>query len=422
MDHDLQFVAPRRRRPLVAVAIALTTVAAIAVPTLHRDKPKTELSNRGTQNASPALDAEVPIPSDTIEAGDESVLAEHSTTTHVRVTTTTVIPIAHDPDPTLVLDADPEAPEPPRVVADQFITEFAVPTKKSWPYGITTGPDGAIWFVENGSAAGYGNVSGIARLTLDGHITEYPTPSAGPVWIAPGPDGALWFTKAGDQSIGRITTDGTISEYAAGLYSIWSITSGPDGALWMTQRATEAGGFVIRMTTAGEMTKFKMPHDFAVSLAFGPDGNAWVADGAGFIARLTPTGQITEFAVTWDPYVNYVGPIIAGPDGAMWFGASGSSGGGGWIGRITMDGELSRFPLPTDGDVASLVSGPDGYLWVTMNNSNVIVRVSTEGNTTAYSAYAPMGIAVGPDGAIWFTSTWGNSVSRLSIDLADTSP
>ena len=44
-------------------------------------------------------------------------------------------------------------------------------------------------------------------------ITEYPVPSfnSQPVGITSGPDGALWFTKRLGSNIGRITTSGTPS-------------------------------------------------------------------------------------------------------------------------------------------------------------------------------------------------------------------
>jgi streptogramin lyase len=46
-------------------------------------------------------------------------------------------------------------------------------------------------------------------------IIEYPVPTAfsAPYIIAPGPDGALWFTENGGGKIGRITTVGAVSEY-----------------------------------------------------------------------------------------------------------------------------------------------------------------------------------------------------------------
>ena len=88
---------------------------------------------------------------------------------------------------------------------------------RSEPFGITAGPDGALWFTEY-----YGNR--IGRITTLGAITEYVVPTANsyPDGITAGPDGALWFTESFTLgNIGRITTGGTITEFA-------ELTSRPD--------------------------------------------------------------------------------------------------------------------------------------------------------------------------------------------------
>jgi virginiamycin B lyase len=67
------------------------------------------------------------------------------------------------------------------------------------PLGITTGPDGAIWFTGPG-----GNC--IGRISADGEVREFPLPSPAsfPVAITTGPDGALWFTEGRGNRIGRL--------------------------------------------------------------------------------------------------------------------------------------------------------------------------------------------------------------------------
>ncbi len=79
------------------------------------------------------------------------------------------------------------------------ITEFAIPTPQSQPWGITVGPDGALWFTEN-----IGNK--IGRISTSGAITEFPLPEtrASLGGITAGPDGALWFTEQNGNAIGRL--------------------------------------------------------------------------------------------------------------------------------------------------------------------------------------------------------------------------
>jgi virginiamycin B lyase len=85
------------------------------------------------------------------------------------------------------------------------ITEYPIPTKSSYPQGITAGPDGNLWFAES-------NKDKIARITTDGTITsEFPVPGhrhqkSRPSGITAGPDGNLWFTELYGNRIGKITT------------------------------------------------------------------------------------------------------------------------------------------------------------------------------------------------------------------------
>lgn len=68
------------------------------------------------------------------------------------------------------------------------ITEYTVPTNRSGPGSIITGPDGNIWFAE-----WWGH--NIGKITTAGVITEYAVPTTGTINnITSSPDGKLWFT------------------------------------------------------------------------------------------------------------------------------------------------------------------------------------------------------------------------------------
>ncbi|HJT57436.1 MAG TPA: Virginiamycin B lyase, partial [Ktedonobacteraceae bacterium] len=66
--------------------------------------------------------------------------------------------------------------------------------------GITTGPDGELWFTEYAD-------NQIGRVTLSGKFDQFPIPTAGscPVDITYGADGRLWFTEYEANQIGRVT-------------------------------------------------------------------------------------------------------------------------------------------------------------------------------------------------------------------------
>ena len=141
-----------------------------------------------------------------------------------------------------------------RITPSGTITEFTagLPTD-SWPASIIAGPDGNVWFTDEGCYGHDNATCAIGRITPSGTITEftaglhtgsYPTGSV-PRAITAGPDGNLWFTDQGSAReggalagpIGRITPSGQITEFFDGSIdslSCGSITAGPDGNLWCT--------------------------------------------------------------------------------------------------------------------------------------------------------------------------------------------
>src|SRR5262249_35681208 len=105
--------------------------------------------------------------------------------------------------------------------------------------GITTGPDGNLWFTE-------ANFGVIGRITPAGVITEVvANVGSGPQEITTGPDGNLWFTEFNRSRIGRLTTAGAFTEFAAGISTgsqPWGIAVGPDGNIWFAEAGTGAVG------------------------------------------------------------------------------------------------------------------------------------------------------------------------------------
>jgi virginiamycin B lyase len=90
--------------------------------------------------------------------------------------------------------------------------------------------------------------------------------------------------------------------------------------------------------------------------------------------------------------------ITAGPDDALWFTL-----GSGAIGRVTVDGVLSEFPLPADAKPFDITAGPDGALWFSTDQA-AIGRITTSGEITLHpveGAKRLIGIAAAPDGTLW---------------------
>ena len=204
-----------------------------------------------------------------------------------------------------------------RIATTGDVTLFPLPSPNRLAVRIAAGRDGALWFTEQSTAHGS---PAIGRVSTDGHITEYPLPmsAAGIRGIAAGPDGALWYTEWTGDAIGRMTVDGLVTEYALGhrASTDW-ITVGPDGALWFTEANTVAGT-IGRITTDGVITEFDVPHT-GTGITSGPDGALWITEWTGrSVMRITTTGAVTvhDLAACWSDRICADG-ITAGDDGAF---------------------------------------------------------------------------------------------------------
>ena len=287
------------------------------------------------------------------------------------------------------------------------ITEYDIPNANASPVGITPGPDGNLWFTEQG-----GNM--VAKVTTSGVITEYlvPTANAGPFGIVAGPDGNLWFTEGQVNRVASVTTSGDFTEYTVPTADSFpgNIAAGPDGNLWFTENAANN---VTRVTTAGVFTEFPVPtlDSNPQGIAAGPDGNLWFAEYAGIannVARVTTAGVFTEFPI---PTLNSNPQgIAAGPDGNLWF----TENTGNSVAKVTTSGAITEYSIPTAGSLpGDIAPGPDGNFWFTEGQGNNVARVTTSGDFTEYplpfaNGY-PLGIAAGPDGNVWFTEGGGDT-------------
>ncbi|MEP6767480.1 MAG: hypothetical protein ABJC61_02335, partial [Acidobacteriota bacterium] len=85
-------------------------------------------------------------------------------------------------------------------------------------------------------------------------IIEFPLPAgSSPAGITAGPDGNMWFVEEHGDRVGRIATSGAIAEFSLGNSRSFArgITAGPDGALWFT----ELPGRIGRVTPSGAVTE-----------------------------------------------------------------------------------------------------------------------------------------------------------------------
>ncbi len=298
---------------------------------------------------------------------------------------------------------------------------FTIPTAASAPEGITSGPDGGLWFTEC-------QASKIGTITVAGTFTEYVLPylSACPYQIATGSDGALWFTEIQNfnHQIGRITTAGVITEFAvpntlSPVTQVYGIAPGPDGALWFTSPNTSQVG---RITPSGQITMYPLPaRTVPGAISAGPDGALWFLNNSTNISigRITTAGVITTYPLP-SPLAGTLGAITAGADGALWFTDSFASGAA--IGRITTAGAITSFPVPAA--LYGLAAAPDGSLWFSSNRTT-LGQITAAGVYTAYQCIGqilstnspgvcyPNQLVFGSNKNLWFTDLSGGFIGQV---------
>jgi virginiamycin B lyase len=165
-------------------------------------------------------------------------------------------------------------------------------------------------------------------------------------------------------------------------------------------------------------------------LAAGADGNIWFsAFHANKIGRITMQGVVTEFPLPRPD--SGPGDITAGPDGNLWFVELNGTiddrvVAGNRVGRITIQGEIREFDLPSPtGSPTNVTVGPDRNVWYTKGAS--LGRVTPEGTITEFPLSANargVGLTAGSDrqppirlaNRLWYADGTGNKIGYLAFE------
>jgi virginiamycin B lyase len=122
------------------------------------------------------------------------------------------------------------------------------------------------------------------------------------------------------------------------------------------------------------------------------------------VGRITPNGAITEFPVPTD--ASAPAGIAAGPDGNVWFVELY----GDKVGRIAPSGVITEFAIPTKGTDPQGMTSFHGAVWFTELNGSRFGKVSMSGVVKEF-IIPPVGVGVfpsdlapGADGeSLWIT-------------------
>jgi streptogramin lyase len=300
------------------------------------------------------------------------------------------------------------------------VTEFSTGLGiDNTPVDITAGPDGKLWFTQQGLLPAVGSI------TTDGVIEQHPVGLLqAPGEIVAGPDGALWFTERGlTEQIGRIDpADGDITYTSLDPGTDpTGITAGKDGALYFGMRGVAKIG---RITTDGQVTDFDAQlyaGDTLNDVAAGPDGDIWftveheLPVGAARIWDVAKIGRLCPddgSVQHYDGGLSSMRPrqITAASDGKLYFTEADDG-----IARIKTDGSIKEYrsgisPGASPYDIAE---GGDGALWFSANGALGRLWASSHDITELATSANPSGITRGPDGNVWFTGS--ASIGRVTV-------
>ena len=174
-------------------------------------------------------------------------------------------------------------------------------------------------------------------------------------------------------------------------------------------------------THRGWTARARVPLTLSVALIVLVTGTLSSASAAG--AHRGATGGKTRISYFFVPSL-HTRPwrITPGPDGNLWFTDTNSD----MIGTITPDGQVTEYPIGDGKLPYDIVAGRDGNLWFTENVNDKAGAVNTDGQLV-HEYYAPgvdarpAGITVAPNGDIWWVDSGAgqdveNDVSHLTKD------
>jgi streptogramin lyase len=255
-----------------------------------------------------------------------------------------------------------------------------------------------------------------ATVTVAGTtITEY-TGYNRPFGITKGPDGNIWFTDQGNDTVNALNPSNAslVYNYAVPGSDLWDITTGSDGALWMADQNLEG---VDRLTTAGILTPYAMPSGGSPRAITGDTtGQFWIGDASNGVMTLSAGGAFATVLNTGQlsgaPF-----SVVQGPDGAIWWGEA-----GGMVGRYNpVDTSFTETPVPGATNVNFVAVGPDNAIWFTATGgSSMVGRIAMNGDgpftpTTYTTGTQLAGITAGADNAMWFLDAGAGTVNAISL-------
>jgi virginiamycin B lyase len=235
---------------------------------------------------------------------------------------------------------------------------------------------GNVWFATGPFLGQDGGGTGITEMTQDGtviHQFSFTSPNANPLnlILTFNPvDKNIWFTDPFEANvIGRLNSaTGSVTYFPLAIPdSAANITADPNGNLWFTATGTTPIGELVLSTVSDlngpTINYYQTPYGSPRGLTYGPDGNLWATEASNGISnaiiQLNPTtGVVTTFTNGLSPNSGAYSMTV-GLDGALWFTEENADN----IGRITTDGTITEYAIPTSGAMPNAIAASPTGLW-----------------------------------------------------------
>ncbi len=299
-----------------------------------------------------------------------------------------------------VVTSGPPAPPPAHGV--QLLDPPAIFAQ---PLGLTTTPDGSVWYTAP-------NVAQVVQVASNGSQTTYSiSGTVVPQLLTTDRDGNIWFSFGG--SIGRFETSGTLTAYPIPTGgNVTDMIGGADGNIWFVTDGNQIGS----MTPTGSFIEY--PTDLCNSLVSGFHSDYWTMGqnlGA-FVDDVSSTGVVLRrYQFQNNDGSRDVYPMIQGPDRHIWIGQPQA------IGEILSNTVLMYQlpPAPTFSGwwvVGGLVEGTDRALWFTSTAAGYVGRMTPSGLFTPYeiptARSGPTIMVRTTSGAMWFVDPGSYKIGR----------
>ncbi|HEV7775036.1 MAG TPA: hypothetical protein VGO48_17285 [Conexibacter sp.] len=273
------------------------------------------------------------------------------------------------------------------------------------PRHLALGPDGNVWIAMEGLT------DNIARIRPDGTVDRFTSAAiVSPIGIVAGPDGQLWVTES--NAVAHFSPSDPSAARRVDIVGLNAngIAVGSDGNLW-----TASNDSVFRIRTDERSTAFRPAGlSGARGIAAGGDGNLYVADFGGQQILGVTTAGVTTLA-----YPTGGGPqeVVAGPSGQM-----------GFTNPTNVPQQTGRFSPPdtrsvrtadfaTGTDPFGIVFAEDGAYWIA-NRNDTLTRMAPNGTVTTLRGFPrdsnPRYLTTGSGGTLWVGLETSRQVARVT--------